>query len=383
MPSRSDLFCSKPFQFLDLQRSKAGVCCWVRLPTWRGHSSDLSIEAVWNSENAQKVRASIHDGSFRYCSNDCPFLHGAAKPAALSEASAHEMHGFLETISNPVTRKSDVTDPQLRTIIDEQSVILDTPPAHLECGFDNSCNLSCPTCRTEKLVETEFKDEIQRIQRTVEEVFLPHLQTLYITGSGDPFGSPYFNRWLRQMDASKLGADTRIHLHSNAQLWTPEMWAKIPEAVRTRIKSCEISIDAASEATYAINRRGGDFARLLKNLDFIATLRRSQALRYFKIHMVVQANNFREMPDFVALGARVGADEVYFSHLSDWGTFSEVELAKRQVHIATHPLHEQLQEILSSRLLHHPSVNLGNLNDLQAPRSAPRSIIKLHELSPT
>ena len=65
----------------------------------------------------------------------------------------------------------------------------------------------------------------------------------------------------------------RIHLHTNALLWTPKMWRQVPDEVKRAINSAEISIDAARPETYSVNRRGGDFDRLLENLEFIAGLR--------------------------------------------------------------------------------------------------------------
>ena len=39
------------------------------------------------------------------------------------------------------------------------------------------------------------------------------------------------------------------------------------------------------------------------------------------------------MPDFLRLAQRIGADEVYFSQLVNWGTFSVEEYARRAVHL--------------------------------------------------
>jgi hypothetical protein len=52
--------------------------------------------------------------------------------------------------------------------------------------------------------------------------------------------------------------------------------------------------------------------------------------------MVVQQKNFREMPEFVRLGQRIGVDTVYFSQLVNWGTFSDFGLRTRVVHKRDH-----------------------------------------------
>lgn len=64
----------------------------------------------------------------------------------------------------------------------------------------------------------------------------------------------------------------------------------------------QVSIDAASPGAYALNR-GGDWTRLMENLEFIASLK---PLHYI-FSMVVQANNFREIPRFTEMAERLGA----------------------------------------------------------------------------
>jgi hypothetical protein len=157
-------------------------------------------------------------------------------------------------------------------------------------------------------VESTRRDEILDIQRKLRDEALPEARLLYITGSGDPFGSPFFRKWLqtlRRSDAPRLEV---IHLHTNAVLWTERMWEAMSAEIRASIKHADISIDAATPGTYAINRRGGKFETLLENLRFIATLRAFGPLEWLGINMVVQANNFAEMPDSVRLGRRFGVD---------------------------------------------------------------------------
>jgi hypothetical protein len=88
-----------------------------------------------------------------------------------------------------------------------------------------------------------------------------------------------------------------------------------------------------------------------------------------KIHMVVQANNFREMPAFVEIGARFAADRIYFSRLDQWGTFSKDEYRQRAVHRPEHPEHRELLAVLADSSLDDPRVELGNLSVLTTPSS--------------
>jgi hypothetical protein len=354
------LFCSKPFNYLEVTatgepRGNATVCCWV--PTKLGNFQTESFEAVWNGEKAQAIRRSILDGSFDYCDK-----------AACA---------FLQSASGPVQRIEDVTDANMRAVIDDNLTVLPWGPGEVNAGFDRSCNLSCPSCRTEHIIETDHESEILNLQERLSAGLLKHIRKLFITGSGDPFGSPYFFRWLRSMKRADMPNLEAIHLHTNAMLWTPNAWRQIPEEVRALIRTCGISIDAATAGTYAVNRRGGVFEKLLENLQYISGLRKGAVLDVVHISMVVQANNFREMPDFVRLGRRFGFDMVYFGCLRNWGTFTGEEYRARAVHLPGHPDHAELRELLSDPIFMEPPAFLGNMTELLPAGLAARHRIPL------
>ena len=223
-------------------------------------------------------------------------------------------------------------------------------------------------------METAHENAILNIQKRLEDETLKDARLLYITGSGDPFGSPYFRRWLQTMKRAAMPKLERIHLHTNGLLWSPRIWGSIPEETRTLIKSATISIDAAEPITYEENRRGGDFNTLLRRLAFIADLRRKGPLEYLEIHMTVQLNNFEEMPGFVELGRRHACDRVTFHQMVDWGTFSPEEFTARAVHHPTHPRHGAFLAMLHNPVLKDPRVNLSNLTELAGRTALVQSI---------
>jgi hypothetical protein len=353
--NKKQLFCSRPFLHLDVTtpwdlaaapqgRGTAWLCCPKWMPVSIGNVRTSPVQDVWNGETARKLRRSILDGSFRYCTKQCP---------------------FLQTESGPVQTVSSVTNRRMRDIIENQRDVVPEGPEMLNAAFDRSCNLSCPSCRTEHIIEAESQSQIEELQRRLENETFDNLRTLFITGSGDAFGSPFFLRWLRTLDVAKH-PKLKIHVQTNAQLWTPQIWAKIPLAVQWRMSTAEISIDAASAPTYAVNRRGGEWSTLLDNLEFIAGLRADGPLTFLQLSMVVQENNFAEIPAFVDLGKRFGVDRVFFTHLTSWDTFSPEELQRRSVHVPSHKSHQDLLAVLRDPRLEDPSVDMGNLTSLRA-----------------
>ena len=360
--SKERLFCSQPFTRYEIlggggDRGEVFSCCQSWITKSLGNMSERPVADVWNSKDAQKIRRSILDGSFKYCRRDvCP---------------------YLQRIDGPVQRVADVKDERLLEIIQKELTLVPFGPSDIICCFDQSCNLSCPSCRQRVIMETAHADAIVGIQNRLENEALADAKLLYITGSGDPFGSPFFRRWLQTMKRSAMPKLERIHLHTNGLLWTQRIWAKIPAETRALIRSATISIDAATPETYAENRRGGDFRTLLGRLSFIAELRTEGPLDYLEIHMTVQANNYREMPAFVELGRRHNCDRVSFHQLLDWGSFTPEEFAARAIQRPTHPEHRAFLDMLADKRLEDPIVYLSNLTDLKTAALVRRPVVAI------
>ena len=341
------LFCSKPFKWFEITQvngvGQVYLCCpsWLNVPI--GNLQKNSVQEIWNGTKAQEIRRSILDGSFKYCSrSQC---------------------ALLQTITGSVQYKEHIEDEELKSIIEQGLTVLPFGPRQLNCGYDRSCNLSCPSCRSSVIIETERKGQILRIEKKVRKQALADARYLYITGSGDPFGSPYFRKWLQNMKRNEMPKLDEIHLHTNAMLWNRKSWSAMSDDVRQSVKSAEISIDAASEKTYSINRCGGNFGVLISNLEFIASLRKNGPLKHVTISMVVQENNFHEMPEFIKLGNGFGFDTIYFSQLVNWGTFSQDEFLGRAIHTPSHPRHSEFLSLLKKEIANRPTVHLGNLSD--------------------
>lgn len=77
--------------------------------------------------------------------------------------------------------------------------------------------------------------------------------------------------------------------------------------------------------------------------------------------MVVQAANFREMPEFVRLGQEFGADVVSFQMIANWGTFNEAEFEAEFIGSRSHPNHHELVEIVRAPELSLPIAQVGNI----------------------
>jgi len=333
-PLSDDLLtCTNPFEWFEVHPGGAVfLCCpaWLKAPV--GNLLAEPVADVWNGAAARELRRSMLDGSFARCNRRrCPRLAAG---------------------SAPVCRLGAVPDAQVRAAIRERSVLLPYGPKKLNLCYDRSCNLSCPSCHAGGEAAEEGGAAARISRRLVEEAGRD-AETLVLSGYGDPFASPAYRGLLRAFRREDFPRLRRIDLLTNGQLWDEAMWRSMP-GIHPYVQRAEISIDAATAATYAVNRRGGDFARLQRNLDFLRTLPIA-----LKLSCVVQCNNFREMPAFVELGRKYGG-RLYFSQLVNWGTFSREEFRTRAVHLPGHPEHAEFIGVLR-QVAGCPEVDLGNL----------------------
>ncbi|OAN11329.1 hypothetical protein A3K86_20470 [Photobacterium jeanii] len=337
-------YCPSAFFDYIVCYDEAYMCCsGLHASKSMGNPSEQSLKDIWNSEEAKLFRKSIIDGSYRYCLKDsCSFLMDESHRFPLLE----EYH---ESIQKDILRADGV---------------MSHGPAHLNCGFDMSCNLSCPSCRNEQFIESgERAEKIQDIECEIESMGT-FFHSIYISGSGDPFGSPHSKKFLKRMTQQKYPRLKSINLHSNGQLFTQRNWLQLPQFIRDCELSVEISLDGASKETIETNRRGVNFDKLLDNLKFISKLRESNEIKFLKFSFVVQENNFHEMREFVSFCTALNSDCISFSKVQNWGAFSEKEYEHKAVHLSSHPRHKELLNILVNEDLYNDRVSIGNLSSL-------------------
>ena len=299
-------------------------------------------EDIWNGDEAQKFRKSILDGSFKYCREDvCPHLQNISdKPSKLSYPPAVR---YMKDIDLLYKERGWYH----KEIIEKQMTKLPFGPEWFKMDYDRSCNLSCPSCRIEVLVAKGMDyDKLEEIQKTLDAEVIPSVNKLFITGSGDPFGSAIFRKFLQTFTKEKYPNIETIRLLSNGQLWTEEMWNSMPD-IHDLVHMAEISVDAGSKEVYEKVRRGGDWNKLIENFEFISTLE----IPYFGLSMVVQDSNYKDIPKLIEIRDKYFPNGyVYFQKITNWETFSKEEFEKKAVWKENHPEHKEFVKILKENV---------------------------------
>lgn len=339
-------FCSVPFRQLDVLENSSHLCCASWLKESAGNLKQGDWLSVWNSPTARRIRESIHDGSFRYCNKSaCPHIASGALPT---------------------TGKARGESIKWERIVDEKMTALDEGPESVNLAYDRTCNLACPSCRVEKYAaDSATRDSYARMQEDSVLPLLKHARTVFITGSGDPFASKNFRALMKRLTPEEY-PDLRFRLMTNAMLFTPRQWDEFP-TLHGRTSLMKISVDAATGPTHEKLRLGAKWPVMLENMKFAGELAAEGLIDLVELVFVVQQENYREMGDAVDLAKQVGAGQVYFLRITNWGTFSPAQFAAKAVHMPSHPEHGAFIETMQDERLADPLVILGDLEEFRKP----------------
>lgn len=282
-----DYVCLQPFRYLDVQDNSQWVCC----PSWaptniRTHidgsplyQREYELEDLmnnWNGPIASSIRKSVVDGTYSHCNHKvCPDLS--------------------QIINTGVVPKNFVKKEEFIKMLDNGFL---AEPEEVLFGFDRSCNLKCPSCRSAQVPndDSESKDFKHKkfLLNQIENQFSSSIKGLRITGSGDPFYSKLYRDYLINFDDTKYPNLEQIHIITNGILLTKKMWESLNS--KKWIKSIEVSIDAGCKETYEnITRLNGDWDKLIENLKFLST---QESIKSFGFSMVVSQHNYKEMKMF-------------------------------------------------------------------------------------
>ena len=314
----ADRFCLHPFENFEIYKDGSVFACnctQLPFPIGNGHTQDA--KAIWQSPQAQAIRASILDGSFRFCSPmTCYKRFNLPKRSEHPEEFARLQRigvGGIET------------------------------PKHLNLSYDLSCNLSCPSCRNGKVMATA--EERLKLDHVRDAIVLPLLEnknaeTVYITGSGDAFGSPHFRGVLKHLFDPKF-EHVKITLGTNGQLITPRLWEEF-KPLHPRFRDITISIDGATPESYERLRRGSTWEKLELSMGILADARRTNAISRLMVNMVVQQENFLEMRPLLELCKAWAVDGIRFYRIRQWGNVVPGAFMSSDVANPMHPRHAEL-----------------------------------------
>lgn len=274
---QTKLICRVPFEAVEVTPGgDVKVCCWADHYII-GNIENHNITSIWNGDKAIAFRNSMYDGSYRFCDkNKCPYLK-----------ESHPRHGkMLIDAQKPTDELRTLMPWEVAEAIKKQERQLSYSPKSITLSYDRTCNLTCPSCRPKFYNENARKKQFENFYRNL----YPYGEHLVLSGAGDPFASAHFLEILFNSQEHDLKSVKRITLITNGVLLTENLWKRVSPVIKSRFIELSISVDAANEETFLVNRQGGNWKKLLENLDFI---KHCDDFKTLEMSFVIHENNFR------------------------------------------------------------------------------------------
>jgi hypothetical protein len=332
-------YCDKPFEHLEITpNGDCVLCCPAWLSNLIGNIYEDSVLNIWNGDKANLIRQTILDASYKYCSNTlCPALVNDSLPN-------------IDTIPQPYFKKY---------------------PRNIVLGIDESCNLTCPSCRSTRVSYAsgeKYERKKAVFDKVINEFFsVPHNEdiTLTLNSSGDLFGSKITRDFIFNFDPTPW-PNLKLNIMTHGVLFTKKYWDRM-HLWQNRIQTFHISFDAATEETYDKIRVGGHWPTLLENCRLI--YKQVDQFKKISIDFIVQDLNYKEIPAFIELVNREFPKATAMLQLVvDWGTWNSEEFKQRAVWKEDHPDYLEYKQILETvrnkiRSSEYKNVYLGNVGN--------------------
>lgn len=286
-----DIECKTMLNHLEiLTNGNTCCCCTTFVKDYLDNIFDKDADELWNSNLHKIMCLSLVNRTYSFCKKDmCPlFVNQESKEIKCDNSKYAQMEKY---------------------------------PKVLVAGYDRSCNLSCITCRDHfEVAKGTEKQLVDKITEKIKTEYLDNASFVVLAGNGEVFSSAAYRDFY---------TDSRFHpkyirFLTNGLLFTPQKWNEFDHSAGVNYMMT-VSIDAATAETYEKVRRGGRFETLKKNMEFASKLRREGSLKYLRFNFVVQSENYKEMIAFVQWGEELGVDEIFFTKVLNWGTYTEEE----------------------------------------------------------
>lgn len=235
----------------------------------------------------------------------------------------------------------------------------------LNINLDNSCNLTCPSCRRDAIMITDGQEFDVKI-KAINQIFswlekFPHPIIISLGGSGDALASLIIRRLIKNY---QYRPGQKFKVSTNGLLLKKVM----PDSgILPAIDMYSISIDAGTKEVYENVRRPGNWEALIENLEWLSENKQKSKVT---LNFVVQNANYKDMKAFADLCIKFNFNGSLMP-LSDWGTWNSSSVAAPDAwtisngiypdHNVADPQHSNHQDFLKE-LSELKERNLSNLN---------------------
>lgn len=307
----------------DLNLKGELVCCHSFSKFPLGNICYNTIPNIIRSTYAKIIRLSTINKTYTFCSNEC-----------LIKANKNNLIELDENVER------------------NKIPLYDMSNFRIGLGYDATCNLSCISCRNNKVINSNSKIT-EHIHNEVIK-YLDNMEFVFVS-----YGEVFFSKYYLDLVLSKNN-EKHILIQTNGLLLNEDMLSKLDNKYESI--DLYISIDAATKETYR-TIRGEDFNILLKNLKMISDFKKTGKIKNLVMSFVVQKNNFREMIKFIEMGKRLNVDKLFFARFKNWRNLPEEEFIQFDVYNPQNECHNEFLEMLKNSIFRDSAVIVQNIEN--------------------
>ncbi len=187
--------------------------------------------------------------------------------------------------------------------------VLETFPVEFTIGVTRRCNYACRMCYRHRFSSEHNRLELDKPVLDNLQPYLEYASTCRWHCDGEIFSASHFDtafELIRNCPAEINGFSTNGY----------ELINHVDAIVNSNISLINVSLDAATEKTYAeLRKAGGAFKRVLEGIRQIIAHRRNHK-PVIELMFIMMAPNIGEVEDFVKLAADIKADRIFFQRFN-------------------------------------------------------------------
>lgn len=327
---KTGFLCEKPFFAYELKPEGRTLICGGMHETYEKTESLYysDFRDVWSSNVLKVVRLSCVNGTYTFCD---PVI------------CCHVRESKKGYPKNTVLKEKNYKKKELKY------------PSTIQMGFDESCNLHCPSCRKNLYyADAQKTEELREVKERIYKEIIPHASRIKIAGLGEAFASIIYREMIFDKELARQLKS--IGIISNGSLFTPETFDKLSSMWENI--DVFISMDGACQSTAEKLRSGIDFQKWKLNMEYLGRMRVKNKIKKLAFNFVVQKDNYLEMSDYVKMCLGFHADYIKFSMLSNWGNWTKDEFNEFSLIKENGEIKEELADVIKDEIFQRPEVFL-------------------------
>ncbi|MCR5260413.1 MAG: SPASM domain-containing protein [Candidatus Gastranaerophilales bacterium] len=320
------IICTRPFTHLEVYVGGNAYCCCADYNDdyYLGNIFEQSFEEIWNGEKINAMRKEVLEGTY--------------KPCHLELCYNIEAPCFAD-------KKTFSTEIQY--------------PFKVGIHADLKCNVKCIFCRDEYVNEPYLTYKHSKL---IDSTYIPMLKNaklLILNGDGELFVSKFYKDLIPKVASTY--PDIKFELLTNGLLCDEKHIEQF--GLTDRMGLVMVSIHAATEETYNKIVIGSDFKKVIKNIEYLAKLKKEERLGELILSYVVCSLNYKELPEFIEYTYSIGAVPQIWPVVAKGNDskFCSQDFQKYDVTNKSHPEHEKYVEILNHPVFKKYSIITNDL----------------------